>query len=401
MKTIAVIGGGAAGFFAAIHCKQQSPQTQVVILEKATRVLQKVRISGGGRCNVTHACFEPSELVKFYPRGSRELLGPFYTFNPTHTQAWFKQHGVQLKAEADGRMFPVTDSSETIIDCFMEQARQLGVVLQTGVGVDDLKPLNNGWQLQLSNGKMLQANAVIIAAGSSLHVWKMLSQLGVGIVEPVPSLFTFNISDPRIKGLMGLSVGRAQLSIADTRLQANGPLLITHWGLSGPAVLRLSAWGAKTLHDMHYRFVLRVNFTGHTTANMVSELKQCRTQMARKTVLGNPLFDMPRRLWESLMPLNKNFGDLSNSEIEHMANELTNASFQVTGKSTFKDEFVTAGGVELSEVNFQTMEHKRLKGLYFAGEVLNIDGITGGFNFQAAWTTAFLAAAAASEITGS
>jgi predicted Rossmann fold flavoprotein len=401
MKIVAIIGGGAAGFFSAITCKQHQPQNQVIIFEKAAKVLQKVRISGGGRCNVTHACFDPNLLAKNYPRGEKQLLGPFNKFNPTDTIEWFAERGVKLKAEADGRMFPVTDSSQTIIDCFMSEAEKSGVELRLQCGVDNIRQTEkNRWLLELQNGKTQHVDAVIVTAGSAHHVWDNLKELGIKTVPPVASLFTFNISDARIKNLQGLSVQAATVRAVNSKLEAVGPLLVTHWGLSGPAVLRLSAWGARELAAQNYRFDISVNFTQQEYTEVREVLKQYRASNPKKIVMANPMFDLPKRLWESFVTTPKKFADLSNAEIENIANSLTKAVFHVTGKSTFKDEFVTAGGVDLNEVDFKTMQCKKLPNLYFAGEVLDIDGITGGFNFQSAWTTSFIAGKAAAEDLG-
>jgi len=394
------MGGGAGGFFAALACAEANPGYDITILEKSPNLLSKVKVSGGGRCNVTHRCFEPRQLAKFYPRGEKQMLGPFTRFNPTHTIDWFRNRGVDLKTEDDGRMFPVTDSSQTIINCFLAEAKHLGVKIQTQVGVDELIPPNHGhtgWKAITTSGTFL-ADAVIDAAGASPRVWNMLSALGLQIVPPVPSLFTFNITDERIKGLEGLSVDMASVSVVDTKLKTEGPLLITHWGMSGPGILRLSAWGARTMADMNHQFDIEVNWTGNHPVHTVTEdIQQVKRRQAKKAVLANPLFNIPRRLWERLAgPVtgNKptfNFADLSNKQIEQLARQLAAGRFIVTGKSTFKDEFVTAGGVDLNEIDFKTMQSKKLPGLYFTGEVLDIDAITGGFNFQSAWTTGWIA----------
>jgi len=393
MKHIVVAGGGAAGFFAALACAEANPEYRVTILEKSQKLLQKVSISGGGRCNVTHACFDARELVKFYPRGHKQLIGPFSRFNPTHTINWFAQRGVQLKTESDGRMFPVTDSSQTIINCFINEANRLKVAIQLGAGIDKLTPVNNTWQIQLHTGKTLVADAIIITAGSSLQVWKMLAATGHTIVPPVPSLFTFNISDKRLQDLQGLSVSKATVSITGSKLKTSGPLLITHWGLSGPAILKASAWGARELAAINHRFEIDVNWTGTLTREEVkSELLRNKTEHPKRQPWNHPLFNIPQRLWKALTDCEgMNYADLSKSKIESMAGNLAASHFAVHGKSTFKDEFVTAGGVDLSEVDFKTMQSKKLNGLYFAGEVLDIDAVTGGFNFQAAWTTGFVA----------
>lgn len=402
-KQIIVMGGGAAGFFAAITCAGNHPDYDVTILERSPNLLAKVKVSGGGRCNVTHACFEPRQLVKYYPRGEKQLLGPFTRFNPTHTVDWFQSRGVQLKTEEDGRMFPVTDNSQTIINCFLSEAKRLGVTIQTQLGIEELRPPDEAgehpkWTVITTAGTSLQADAVIVAAGSSERVWKMLEKPGLQTVPPVPSLFTFNITDERIKGLEGLSVEMAGVSVVDTKLKTEGPLLITHWGMSGPAILRLSAWGARVLAEKHHQFDLEVNWTGnHSYQEVTEDIKQMKRRHAKKLVTGNPLFNIPRRLWERLSGLvtsNKplfNYADLSNKQIEQLAREIAIGRYKVTGKSTFKDEFVTAGGINLDEIDFKTMQSKKLPGLYFAGETLDIDAITGGFNFQAAWTTGWVA----------
>jgi len=401
-KKIIVIGGGASGFFAAIACAEAHPGYDITILERSPNLLSKVKISGGGRCNVTHACFEARQLVKYYPRGEKQLRGPFTRFNPTHTIDWFRSRGVELKTEEDGRMFPVTDNSQTIINCFLGEAKRLGVKIQTHVGVEDLippktNPENAQWTLITNSGSTMLADAVIVATGSSARVWSMLSGLGLQIVSAVPSLFSFNIKDERINDLVGLSVETATVSVVDTRLKTEGPLLITHWGMSGPGILRLSAWGARLLAERHHQFQIEVNWTGkHTMPEVIEDIKQVKRRHAKKVVTANPLFNIPRRLWERLSGLvtgNKpqfNYADLSNKQIEHLAKEIVAGRYKVTGKSTFKDEFVTAGGVDLKEIEFKTMQSKKLPGLFFAGEVLDIDAITGGFNFQCAWTTGWI-----------
>ena len=400
-KKIIIIGGGAAGFFAAIACAETHPDYQVVILERSPNLLAKVKISGGGRCNVTHACYEPRQLVKYYPRGEKQLLGPFTRFNPSHTVDWFQSRGVELKTEEDGRMFPVTDNSQTIINCFLNESKRVGVKIQTQLGVEELFPPaepGGQWSALTTAGTTLFADAVIVAGGSSARIWAMVQKLGLVIVPPVPSLFTFNITDERIKGLEGLSVESAAVSVIDTKLRTEGPLLITHWGMSGPGILRLSAWGARVLAEKQHQFEIEVNWSGNQTYQQVLEdVKQVKRRHAKKQVTGNPLFNIPRRLWERLSgPItgNKplfNYADLSNKQMEQLAHQIAMGRFKVTGKSTFKDEFVTAGGIDLSEVDFKTMQSKKHPGLYFAGETLDIDAITGGFNFQCAWTTGFIA----------
>lgn len=399
MKTIVVAGGGAAGFFSAIAAAEANAGAQITILERSNKLLDKVKISGGGRCNATHACYDARQLTKFYPRGEKQLLGPFTRFNPTHTVEWFEARGVELKTEDDGRMFPVTDSSQTIIDCLWNEAKRLGVKVQTQTGVEALEKRDDKWLVTTDRDEDIIADAVFITTGSSTRVWGMLEKLGHTIIAPVPSLFTFNIKDERIKGLEGLSVPVATVNVLNskTKLSASGPLLITHWGMSGPAILRLSAWGARELAEAKHKFEIEVNWTGLLKTNeAVEHIKQYKQSNPKKTVIVNPLFNLPKRMWERLVGFatiaaNMNFADLSNKHVEQLAAAVTASHFHVFGKSTYKDEFVTAGGVDLDEVDFKTMQSKKLPGLYFAGEVLDIDAITGGFNFQAAWTTGWIA----------
>ncbi len=399
MKHVVIIGGGAAGFFAAINCAENNPDYKITILEKSSSLLNKVKISGGGRCNVTHACFDAKELVKFYPRGEKQLLGPFTRFNPSNTIDWFNQRGVEIKREDDGRMFPASNSSQTIIDCFLNEAKRLGVKIRMQCGVEEISIQNSEFRIKTSTGEEIIADAMIVTTGSSHRVWKMLEELGHTIVAPVPSLFTFNIKDERIKGLEGLSVPNAAVRVLGTNSTfsvPNSPLLITHWGMSGPAILRLSAWGARELAEVNHRFEVEVNWVNKDLNTVQETLKQFKLSNPKKGVSTNPLFGIPKRLWERLTTLNfklqtLNFADLSNQQIDSLAKELTASRFLVSGKSTYKDEFVTSGGVSLSEVDFRTMQSKKVPNLYFAGEVLDVDAITGGFNFQAAWTTAFIA----------
>lgn len=395
MKHIVIVGGGAAGFFAALSCAEHHPDYKVTILEKAPKLLGKVLISGGGRCNVTHYCFDVRELVKNYPRGEKQLIGPFTRFNPTHTIEWFKLRGVKLKAEADGRMFPVTDSSQTIIDCYLSEAKRMKVDVRTQIGVNNLEEYNGKWKVLTNRNETIIADAVIITAGSSMSTWQMLEKLGHTIVPSVPSLFTFNIKDERIKGLEGISVPKATVAVVGTKLSNSGPLLITHWGMSGPGILRLSAWGARILADKQHKFEIVVNWLGNKNQNEVAEyFKSYKANHPKQIVGSNPQFGLPSRLWDKITGdsvKTLRFADLSNKHITELAAQLCAGRYAVNGKSTFKDEFVTAGGVSLSEVDFKTMQSKKLPGIYFAGEVLDIDAITGGFNFQAAWTTGFIA----------
>ena len=402
--TVVVIGGGAAGFFGAIVYAEANPRAKVIILERGQEVLQKVKISGGGRCNVTHACFIPRELVKYYPRGEKALIGPFSRFSVGDTIEWFEKRGVALKIEGDGRMFPTTDSSQTIVDCLQEAAAKAGVEVRKGVRVDKIIPggigsaLGTAFLVKTSAGDY-SADKVLVAAGSSTAVWEMLRSLGHTIVHPVPSLFTFNTKDPRIFDLAGLSVPQAEVSIVGLvqKRKAHGPLLITHWGLSGPAVLRLSAWGARELADAQYQFGIQVNWiAGQRMEEVVDEFKHIKLSSPKKQVMASAQYGLPARLWKGLVaavgiPEGLRWADITGKQLMGLAAELTQGSFTVNGRSVFKEEFVTAGGVELNEVNFKTFESKVVPGLYFAGETLNIDAITGGFNFQAAWTGGWIA----------
>ncbi|HRM45392.1 MAG TPA: NAD(P)/FAD-dependent oxidoreductase [Flavobacterium sp.] len=397
---IIIVGGGAAGFFTAINIVEKNPKLKVAILERGTEVLNKVRISGGGRCNVTHACFEPNELVKFYPRGEKELRGPFHQFCSGDTIEWFEKHGVELKIEADGRIFPVSNSSQTIIDCFLKATQKLGITVLTGQSVQSIFKKDSLWKVETQTENYL-AEKLILATGSNPKVWEMLQNFGHAIVSPVPSLFTFNIKDSRIKELPGVAA-HVTVKVKDTKLSSTGPLLITHWGMSGPAILKLSAWGARILHDKNYQFTIFVNWLNDAekadVENMLKELKQ---EHAKKSVSKKSPFELTNRLWESLVlssgiEVETKWADLSKIQLQNLANQLRNGTFQVNGKSTFKEEFVTAGGIDLKEINFKTMESKLHESLYFAGEIVNIDAITGGFNFQNAWTSGYIVASALS-----
>ena len=399
---ILVIGGGAAGFFTAIRCAELTPSAKIILLEKGKKVLQKVKISGGGRCNVTHACWEPKELVTHYPRGKKELLGPFHQFACGDTMDWFETRGVPLKIEDDGRVFPQSNSSQSIIDCLWDQVRKAKIEVRTQQDVVDLKAPSSDykrWKVKTRNGELYEANQVMCCTGSSPRIWELLKQLGHQIVAPVPSLFTFNIKDKRIHGIPGISMPKTRLKIVDSKLEAAGPLLVTHWGLSGPAILKLSAWGARSLAERNYDFKLIVNWLANES-DIESQLNSAKKKQAKKQVANKALFGLPNRLWQRLISAAKiykeNWGDLNKQQLQQLNQELTAGIYQVNGKSTFKDEFVTAGGIDLKEVNFKTFESKLFPGLYFAGEVLNIDAITGGFNFQAAWTGGWIAGGAMS-----
>ena len=397
---IIIVGGGAAGFFTAINIVEKNPKLKVAILERGADVLQKVRISGGGRCNVTHACFDPKELVKFYPRGEKELRGPFHQFCSGDTIEWFENHGVELKIESDGRMFPVSNSSQTIIDCFLKSTQKLGIAVLTGQSVQSIFNIEIAdeklWKIETQTEKYL-AEKLILATGSNPKIWEMLQSFGHAVISPVPSLFTFNIKDSRIKELPGVAA-QVTVKVKDTKLTSTGPLLITHWGMSGPAILKLSAWGARILHDKNYQFIIFVNWLNDADKEEVEKkLRNLKQEHAKKAVSKKSPFELTNRLWESLVlasgiETETKWADLSRTHLQNLANQLTNASFQVNGKSTFKEEFVTAGGIDLKEINFKTMESKLHKNLYFAGEIVNIDAITGGYNFQNAWTSGFIVA---------
>lgn len=401
-KTIVIVGGGAAGFFGAITCAEANPQCRVILIEKARQVLSKVRISGGGRCNVTHACFDPATLIHNYPRGGKELRGAFSRFQPRDTIQWFASRGVSLKTEADGRMFPVTDSSETIISCLMQQMQAAGVELWREKGVVDCQKKER-FHLTLSNGEQLECDAVLVASGSAPKVLEWVEKLGHTIEPSVPSLFTFNIPDFSLKELAGVSVSRVQASLEGLGLQQLGPLLITHWGFSGPAILKLSAWGARLLHQTNYRGILKINWLPDTPLETCKHLLAEYRQFHAGRLVGNECpIELPKKLWKALLekaqvPLELRWSMLSKQHAQAILQQLYGSQFQIDGKSTNKEEFVTCGGVKLQEVDFKTMESKCCRGLYFAGEVLDIDGVTGGFNFQNAWTTAWIAGKAMAD----
>ncbi len=402
MKKVVIIGGGAAGYFTAINAKELNPELDITILEKGKEVLQKVKISGGGRCNVTHACFEPKELTKFYPRGEKELLGPFHQFMTGDTFEWFENRGVPLKIEEDNRVFPEANTSQAIIDCFQDAVDNLGITVLKNHGVNSIYQQNEKWIINTKN-QDFEADFVVVAAGSSKKVWDLCKTLDHTIIEPVPSLFTFNIKDKRIIDLGGISVPNAEVTLVGTNLENSGPLLITHWGLSGPAILKLSAFGARILADKNYQYNVLVNWLGQDTDSVFSTLQELKKSQAKKQVsLKSPFSDIPRRLWERLVIAseiknNQNWADLSNKQLQNLADELTKGLFNANGRTTFKEEFVTAGGIDLKEINFKRFESKKHKNLFFVGEVLNIDALTGGFNFQNAWTGGFICANAIAE----
>ena len=393
---IVIVGGGAAGFFTAINIVEKNPKLKVAILERGKSVLEKVRISGGGRCNVTHACFVPNELVQFYPRGEKELRGPFHQFCSGDTIEWFERHGVELKIEDDGRMFPISDSSQTIIDCFLSATQKLKIDVLTSQSVQSIFKGADYWKVE-TNHETFSCQKLVMTTGSNPKMWDVLTEIGHTIVPPVPSLFTFNIKDKRITNLMGVSTF-ANVKVKNSKLSASGPLLITHWGMSGPGILRLSAWGAIELFQKNYQFAIVVNWLNDVTFEEAEELlKKLKLEHSKKVVGKKSPFNFPNRLWENMVLAAEiseetKWADLTKKQLTNLANQLVNAEFQVNGKSTFKEEFVTAGGIDLKEINFKTMESKIHQNLYFAGEIVNIDAITGGFNFQNAWTGGFIIA---------
>ncbi len=401
-QKIIIIGGGAAGFFTAINAAENNPDLNITILEKSNKVLQKVKVSGGGRCNITHACFTPNELVEFYPRGKKELLGPFHQFMTGDTMEWFEDHGVNLKIENDNRIFPESNSSQTIIDCFTENAKNKGVNLALNQEVESIEKENSQFVIQTKTNKFI-ADKLIIASGSNPKIWELISKLGHHIVAPVPSLFTFKINDDRIKEIPGVSVANATVQLMDSKFESNGPVLITHWGLSGPAILKLSSFGALFLAEKNYSYSVKINWLSKSTSTVLHKLNILKRENVKKQIiLRSPFKDIPKRLWEKLViasPIRKDqrWADVSNKQLSQLADQLTNSVFEAYGKTTFKEEFVTAGGVDLKEINFKRFESKIHKNLFFAGEVLNIDAVTGGFNFQNAWTGGFIAGKAIAE----
>jgi predicted Rossmann fold flavoprotein len=396
---IAIVGGGAAGFFAAVACAEANPRNDVVIFERTAQPLQKVKISGGGRCNVTHACYDPRDFTTRYPRGARELIAPFHKFGARETVAWFELRGVRLKTEADGRMFPLTDSSATIIDCLMFEAHQAGVKLFTRRGVDGVERAGDGFVLHLSDGEQVVCDRLLLATGGARDEIgaKLAQSLGHAIEPPVPSLFTFEAPTTPLRHLSGVSVPGAEVSIAGTKLRERGALLITHRGVSGPVILRLSAWGARALHELGYKFTARINWLPEMTeSEIAAEFQKQRAEHPNRLVINSPLGELPARLWGQLAlqagaTAEMRWTTFTRPAAIAVAAALNRTEIAVDGKSLNKDEFVTCGGVRLSEVDFKTMGSRITPGLFFAGELLDIDGITGGFNFQSAWTTGWIA----------
>ena len=395
---VIIIGGGAAGFFTAINAAEKTPHLKIAILERGKEVLTKVKISGGGRCNVTHAEFLPKELTQNYPRGEKELLGPFHTFMTGDTIEWFEKRGVELKIEEDGRMFPTSNSSQTIIDCFLSETKRLGVEVLLSQPVKEIQK-NEGRYILTTSTDTFSAEKIVVTTGSNPKIWKLLNDLGHSIVPAVPSLFTFNIKDSRIADLPGLSTN-ASVKVLDkngkTVLESDGPLLITHWGMSGPAILKLSAWGARILDPLKYNFTIEVNWLNTLTEeDVLDSLKNLKILQGKQTIYKYAQFELPKRLWQSIVKAagiaeTLTWAEATRENFQNLANQLIAAIFEVNGKSTFKEEFVTAGGVDLKEVNFKTFESRVCKNLFFAGEVLDIDAITGGFNFQNAWTSGYI-----------
>ncbi|MCP4522093.1 MAG: NAD(P)/FAD-dependent oxidoreductase [Cytophagales bacterium] len=398
-ERIIIVGGGAAGFFTAnVLGESLKDKAEIIILEKTQKVLSKVKISGGGRCNVTNACTQPNTLAQNYPRGEKALRKLFKIFNPSHTIEWFAQRGVELKTEADNRIFPITDSSQTIIDCFLKGIQKYNVLVQRGVKVNDIIPPTNEneeWTIHTDNQE-LHADYVIVTTGSNEGMWDLLKKINYKIIDPLPSLFTFKLIDERLKELSGVSLHQVQVKIVGTKLQQEGAFLVTHWGISGPAVLKLSAWGAVELAQKDYHFFVHLNFTGDKNFDSArEEVISYKQEHGKRTIINYPLFQIPQRLWKMIcektgITEQLRWIDISKKQLNKLLTEITQGEYEAKGKTTFKEEFVTCGGVDLSMVNLQKMESQLHPNLFFAGEVLNIDAITGGFNFQGAWTTSWV-----------
>ena len=393
---VLVVGGGTAGFFAAINTAELNPGLSVAILERGTSVLNKVKVSGGGRCNVTHAEFIPNELASYYPRGQKELKGPFHSFMTGDTMAWFESRGVPLKIEDDGRVFPESNSSQSIIDCFLKQSQKYDIKLKKNHAVRSIGQTGDSWAVETTK-EVFYCKKLMIATGSNPKIWQMLQSLGHNISPAVPSLFTFDIDDPRLKDIPGVVAKDVAVEVMGTSLHSEGPLLITHSGLSAPSILKLSAFGAIELAQLNYKFEIKINFIQQDAASCLEVLMKNKLELSKKLVRNTPLFELPKRLWVKLVQAaaiadELRWADLNKLQLQSLSKQLTKAVFQVHGKSTFKEEFVTAGGIDLKEINFKTYESKLFKNLFFAGEIINIDGVTGGFNFQNAWTGAYLAA---------
>ncbi len=403
-QKLVVIGGGASGFFCAINAAKANPNLQISIIEKNNKVLSKVRISGGGRCNVTHACFDIDELCKKYPRGQHFVKKAFHWFNTNHTIDWFKQRGVELKIEADGRMFPISNTSETIINCLLKEATQYNINLKLSCEIKQITKSENKFILT-SQDEVFNADYVCIASGgfpkNSQFQW--LTNIGHSFEEPVPSLFTFNMPNNTITALMGISVSNAAVKIVGSKLQAEGAILITHWGLSGPAILKLSAWAARELAAKNYEFQITINWLGNITEQALREqIKEYRQTLASTKIATKNPFDLPTRLWQYFLSINSilenwRWADLPLVNQNKLIQTLLAQNFTISGKTTFKEEFVTSGGIQLNEIDVNTMESKKVENLFFCGEIMNVDGVTGGFNFQHAWTSGWIAAKAIAD----
>lgn len=395
--TLVVIGGGAAGFFGAITAKKINPRNTVILLEKSAQLLSKVRVSGGGRCNVTHSCFEPNKLILNYPRGEKELLGPFNRFQPRDTIQWFESRGVILKTESDGRIFPTSNDSQTIIDCLLIEAQKLGVEIRLKQRLEKITKSDKEFKLEFNSGDSLIADRLLLATGSSPQGFQFAQSFGHTIQETVPSLFTFNIPSSPLNDLAGISVGHVEISLPETQFVQSGPLLITHWGFSGPAALKLSAWAARYLHQQNYKVKISVDWIPDTTKEtLLTTLQKLRSLHPTKSLTNENPFQIPKNLWKRLLEIckladKKRLSEFSNVEFIRLSDLLKANIYNVDGRTTNKEEFVTCGGVTLKEVNFKTMESRTCPGLFFAGEILDIDAVTGGFNFQNAWTTGWIA----------
>ena len=395
---IIIIGGGAAGYFTAINLAENKPNLKIIILERGSEVLSKVKVSGGGRCNLTHAEFSPKELTQNYPRGEKELLGPFHTFMTGDTVEWFEKRGIPLKIEEDGRMFPESNSSQTIIDCFITETERLGVEVLKNHSVKKIQKENETWKVETEKGDFT-SEKLVITTGSNTKIWNLIKELGHTIIPPVPSLFTFNIQDNRIKDLPGIATqATVKVVSGNIKLESEGALLITHWGLSGPAILKLSAWGARDLEKVNYQFKIKVNCLVDISSEEAFEsLKALKEENGKQSIYKYAQFEVPKRMWQSFVLASgitdtQKWAETTNKQLQNLSEQLTQSIFQVNGKSTFKEEFVTAGGVDLKEINFKRFESKLHENLFFAGEVLDIDAITGGFNFQNAWTGGYIVA---------
>jgi predicted Rossmann fold flavoprotein len=400
-----VIGGGASGFFGAIQAAEKKPGQRILILEKSSKLLSKVRISGGGRCNVTHTCFNAVALSRHYPRGEKQLKQLFKKYQAEDVVEWFNAKGVKLKAEGDGRMFPTSDTSQTIIDCFISQATKQNIQIELNFGVAGICKEDSSFIVKSDATKQYHGKKILIAIGanSNENFYRWLTSLGHSIVKPIPSLFTFNDLKKEFKDLMGVSLPNAEVKITGTKFSNNGPILITHWGLSGPAVIKLSAWAAEYLHQINYNFKVLVNWLANMKEDELrNKLLEHKRTHGKQKVITNPLFEIPSRLWQRLCNLSeieedKIWSELPQKNLNKLIEYLIRTPFDIKGKTTFKEEFVTCGGIDLNDIDLETMESKKVKNLFFAGEILNIDGETGGFNFQAAWTTAYVAAQAIAE----